>query len=255
MNGIVTNWGAGTHAGLRRSVNEDSALVAPDLLVVADGLGGHRHGDLASAAVVRAFEPLAARPERTREEVEATIASAHSDVAGLGVGVPEGVGSTLAGLALVSGERGPEWLVFNVGDSRVYRHRRGLLEQFSVDHVATVSSEPGAPARSVLTRAVGMDAVLEPAWAADYRAAAVVVGDRWLVCSDGLTKELADGVIAAVLDVVADPQAAAETLIERALGSGGRDNITVAVLDVVADDGGGEPQEDTLIALRREPTR
>ena len=253
MSGVVTRWGAGSHPGLRRDVNEDSALTAPGLLVVADGMGGHRHGDLASAAVVRAFESLAGRADLTRADVEATIASAHRDVAELGAGVAEGVGSTLAGVALVGVEGGAEWLVFNVGDSRVYRHRHGLLEQFSVDHVATSRAEPGAPPRSLLTRAVGMEAVFESAWAADYRAAAVVAGDRWLVCSDGLTKELSDPVIAAVLGDSDDPQAAADALIERALAAGGRDNVTVAVLDVVGDDGGALPEEDTLVASRRDP--
>lgn len=253
MSGIVTSWGAGSHPGLRRSVNEDSALTSPGLLVVADGMGGHRHGDLASVAVVRAFESLTGRTGLSQGEVEAAVAVAHRSVAQLGVGVAEGVGSTLAGLALIQDDAGVKWLVFNVGDSRVYRHRGDLLEQISVDHVATISVEPGAAPRSLLTRAVGMEAVFESSWTADYRTSAVVEGDRWLLCSDGLNKELSDTTIAGVLSEVEDPQAAVDELIERSLVAGGRDNITVAVLDVLADDGGELPDEDTLVGSRRDP--
>ncbi|MGC3994164.1 MAG: protein phosphatase 2C domain-containing protein [Propionicimonas sp.] len=251
MNGVETRWGAGSHPGLRRPVNEDSALTAAGLLVVADGMGGHRHGDLASAAVVRAFQPLAGRAPLSRAALEATVAEAHAEVSALGEGVPGGVGSTLACLALVADERGPEWIIANVGDSRVYRYRAGLLEQFSVDHVATVG---GARPRSMLTRAMGMAAVLEPVWAADYRASAVVAGDRWLVCSDGLTKELTDAAIAAALATSADPQDVVDGLIDAALAAGGRDNVTVAVLDVLASDRSAvdAATEDTLVAVRRD---
>lgn len=241
--------GAQTDTGLRRAANEDSFLAHYPVFVVADGMGGHEAGDLASAAVIDAFRPFIGRDDVQPEEVAAAVTAAHDAVGLIAKGTTRGAGSTLTGV--VSVEQGGEkrWLVLNVGDSRVYRLLAERLEQLTIDHsVAQELVDAGQLARdqmsqyegrNVITRAVGSEH--SPA---DYWLLPVVTGERLLVCSDGLSGEVTDEAIRAGLLVGGSPTHTAGSLIGQALAHGGRDNVTVIVVDVVG--GGIHPRlEDT----------
>ncbi|MRG61467.1 serine/threonine-protein phosphatase [Agromyces sp. CFH 90414] len=233
-------WSAMTHTGLRREVNEDSFVAQPPVFAVADGMGGHAAGDFASAAVVTRLAEHGGRDAVGTPEIDQSLRLAVQDM-GRGAGVTdEGSGTTVTGAALgsISGE--PAWLVFNIGDSRVYRLVGGVLEQLTVDHSIvqelvdagqiTRDEADSHPHANVITRAVGFHEAPLP----DYRAIAIEPGMRLLVCSDGLTKELTSYGIRHFL--LANPKAepAARALLDAALGNGGRDNVTVIVVDVIA---------------------
>lgn len=240
--------GAHTDAGRRRTVNEDALLARHPVYVVADGMGGHDAGDRASAAVVGAFAALAGR-EVTADEVAATVQRAHDAVAEIAATTARGAGSTLTGVVAVHHDGALRWLVVNVGDSRVYRLLDHRLEQLTVDHsVAQEMVDAGTLARedmssfsgrNVITRAVG-----EQRSSADYWLLPVITGERLLVCSDGLTSELGDETLRAGLTLGGTAAQTARTLVAQAVSAGGRDNVTVIVIDVVA--GGVGPAFDDV---------
>ncbi|MGW9630022.1 PP2C family protein-serine/threonine phosphatase [Agromyces sp. NPDC055520] len=234
--------------GLVRRVNEDSALASWPVYLVADGMGGYEAGDRASAAVVAAFEQhVVGRPLATVASVRAALTGAGAGVADVAADTSRGAGSTVAGLALVDDEGAPAWLVFNVGDSRVYRQHGTVLEQLTIDHslgqelVDRGELRPEDLAtferRNVITRAIGASDSTADSWLLP-----VVNGERLLVCSDGLTSEVGDEAIRATLAMGGRPESAAAALVQRAREAGGRDNITVVVIDVVA--GGLDEQTD-----------
>lgn len=226
--------GAATHRGKRRRVNEDSLLAVPHVYVVADGMGGHSAGDLASAIAVEEMRALAALNAEPAD-VDRVLDQANHRVRALGE-----AGTTVTGVLGVSRDNVPYWLVVNLGDSRVYRLASQRLAQVSVDHSVVqelVDAGELAPAdverhpqRHVVTRAVGAPVALE----ADYWLLPAVPGERLLLCSDGLTVEVGEDALRDALVEHDDPQAAADSLIELALEGGGRDNITVVVVDVQA---------------------
>lgn len=232
-----TTWGSATDRGRVRSVNEDALLAYPPVFLVADGMGGHAAGDVASGLVVEEFAQLAGRSSATPDEVHAcfrrTAVRLRATVFG-----GRTAGTTVAGVAIAAYDGGAYWLVFNIGDSRVYRLTHGELEQISVDHsVVQELVDRGElapelvrthPERHVITRAVGTRGEPEP----DYWLIPAAPTDRLLICSDGLTSELDDGAMRDVLAAVADPQEAAQQLIAAALAAGGRDNVSVVVVDV-----------------------
>lgn len=231
-----TSWGSATDTGRVRSLNEDALLAYPPVFLVADGMGGHAAGDVASRVVVEEFRQLAGRPAVVADDVHACIRSAARRLrAELG---QVSAGTTVAGVAVAEHDDGAYWLVFNVGDSRVYRLAGGALEQISVDHsVVQELLDAGAidaaqagdhPERHVVTRAVGTGRDPEP----DYWLLPAGPTDRLLVCSDGLTTELSDDEIGRLLRAEDDPQAAAGALVDAALRAGGNDNVTVVVVDV-----------------------
>jgi PPM family protein phosphatase len=231
--------GAASHTGLVRERNEDSALRIQDLFAVADGMGGHAAGDVASRLAIAALMRLGGRDDISPDEVVAAIAAANDDIlAAIDSDQRQaGMGTTLTGLAIIDRSSDPRWLVFNVGDSRVYRFAADELTQVSVDHsevcelVAagrlSVAEAKHYPRRNVVTRSLG----LVPAPAADVWVLAPAAPERFLVCSDGLTLELSDESIAAVLRAESDPQRAADRLVAATLDAGGRDNVTVVVVD------------------------
>ena len=147
----------------------------------------------------------------------------------------------------MSGAGVPCWLVFNVGDSRTYRLTGGQLQQITVDHsevqelvdMGQITPDEALvhPRRHVVTRALGTGTDTE----ADYWLIPVEPGDRLLVCSDGLTGEVSDGQLQQILSTVANPQDACAAMVQAALRSGGRDNITVLVVDIETADEGSEP--------------
>lgn len=242
---------AATHPGLRREANEDSYLAQSPVFLVADGMGGYEAGDRASAAVVEAFrEVFADRDAAEVELVRDALLAADERVAVVAAGTTRGAGSTVAGLALVRHDGEPYWLVFNVGDSRVYRLLGGELAQLTIDHsLGQALVDRGElrpedlatfPGRNVITRAIGASDSMADSWLVP-----IVTGERLLVCSDGLHSEVDDATIRDVLAAEARPDAAARELVALANRNGGRDNITLVVLDVVS---GGTEVEDTLPA-------
>jgi PPM family protein phosphatase len=250
--GVRVRTGVATHVGTVREVNEDSVLVAPRVFVVADGMGGHAAGDVASAITVRRMERLAGRRRVTADDVRAELAAANADVLAAAARDPgrAGMGTTVAGLAIVDAAGSPHWALFNIGDSRVYRLANGRMRQLTTDHsevaelieagVITKREALTHPLRHVVTRAVGM----RPGPAADLWVFPPTAGERFLICSDGLPLELPDHEIAAVLTSTADPQEAADALVARAVAAGGRDNVSVVIVDSEAS---ARPSEDAAV--------
>jgi serine/threonine protein phosphatase PrpC len=229
--------------GLKREANEDSYFAEGPAFVVADGMGGYEAGDLASAAVVNAFrDRFAGVTVGEFAGVSDALLDADDRVAAVAGSTTRGAGSTATGVVLVEHEGYPFWLVFNVGDSRVYKQSGAALEQLTTDHSlgrelvlrGELREDELAtfPNRNVITRAIGAADSLADSWLVP-----VVDGDRLMLCSDGLHGELDDETIRAILTMNGQPEAAAQVLIERANAHGGRDNITVVVIDVVS--GGG----------------
>lgn len=238
-----------SHRGAVRASNEDNFLAAPPVWLVADGMGGHARGELASRAAVDVFDGIRGDgPLRARTVLDA-VRDANTAVRELGEG--EISGTTLTGVAIVDIDgAGPHWMTFNVGDSRTYCWDGRRLEQQSVDHsavqelvaagVLTPAEAAAHPQRNVVTRALGAEDEVEPdVWLVPLRGRQI-----FLLCSDGLTKELDDDEIARII-VFHDQQAGREpdgpTLAERLVGAavaaGGRDNVTVVVVEseVAAD--------------------
>lgn len=230
------SWAARTDIGRHRKNNQDAFLAQSPLFAVADGMGGHAHGEVASAWAIKGLQELPTGYQRTEllEAVRDTHRQIHDFAADAGKGT---AGTTLTGVSF-EGQR-PGWvLVFNVGDSRTYRLRDEALIRLTHDHSVvqelidngTISSEQAEvhPDRNIITRSLGDGSRLEIDW--DQHEAQV--GDRYLICSDGLTKEANDPEIESALSEAHDPETAVETLVELALNRGGRDNITVVVVEV-----------------------
>lgn len=233
---MYTTWGTATDTGRVRTLNEDALLALPPVFLVADGMGGHEAGDVASRVVVDECSVLVGRTSVTLEDVQDCLERAVARMHEI-LGDRSG-GATVAGAAVATHEGAPYWLVFNIGDSRVYRLSTDGFAQVSVDHSVVQElvdsgrlSEDEAVThadRHVVTRALATDSSFEP----DYWMIPVAPEDRLLVCSDGLTDELDDAALHRVLSTETDPQAAAEALVEAALDAGGRDNVSVVVVDV-----------------------
>ncbi|MFE6997787.1 PP2C family protein-serine/threonine phosphatase [Microbacterium sp. NPDC057659] len=236
---IVVSCGWATHAGLRRTLNEDSLLVQAPLFLVADGMGGHQAGEEASAGAIQEFAGLVGRPAVALDDVRFAIARAKTRIDALSDAGTGRAGTTLSGVAVASVDGVGYWLAVNIGDSRTYRLSDGELEQITVDHSVVQelidagelleSDARGDRRRNIITRALGAGSTGE----ADYWMLPAETGDRILVCSDGLSSEVGDDVIARILSQHTDPQVAADHLVSAALEQGGRDNITAVVVDAV----------------------
>ncbi|CAM3478288.1 PP2C family protein-serine/threonine phosphatase [Isoptericola cucumis] len=262
-------WGASTHQGARRTLNEDSYLASGSVFFVADGMGGHDAGEVASAAAVEALRPLVGSDVIGADAVRCRLRQAHDAVRAIETAPGRGAGTTLTGVVLTEQGGEPYWLVVNLGDSRTYRLADGELEQVSVDHSEvqelvdagqiTRAQAATHPRRHVVTRALG--APEDPD--GDFWLLPVHTGDRLMVCSDGLTGELADERIEHLLLTEPDPQVAADRLVREALVAGGRDNITVIVVDATGltgalestapRDGRGRHEDDEDTVPRRSP--
>ena len=241
---IVARAGASTHTGLRRALNEDALFAQAPLFLVADGMGGHQAGDVASGTVIEGFAALQGRPALTIDDVSFTLARVRAAVDAIaGVPLSNGgiskAGTTLSGVTIAAVDGVGYWLAMNIGDSRTYRLSGGVLEQISVDHSVVqelidsgellATDAPKDRRRNIITRAIGAGSTGE----ADYWMIPARVGDRILVCSDGLSSEVGDDEIRTLLTVHEDPQSAADRLVERALEHGGRDNVTAVVVDAI----------------------
>jgi serine/threonine protein phosphatase PrpC len=238
MTALRISCGYATDRGLRRELNEDAFLIMDPIFVVADGMGGHEAGEVASRECINTLSTTPALSGGNRHATAVELQKA-LELADLRIRrlTDSKAGTTVSGVMLVEERQVPYWLVFNVGDSRTYRLSEGIFEQVSVDHsevqemvdAGYISAREALvhPRRNVVTRALGTGSDAE----ADYWMLPVVDGDRLLVCSDGLTGEVADEQIEAVLRSVRDPQEAVDQLVQAALRSGGRDNITVLIVD------------------------
>jgi serine/threonine protein phosphatase PrpC len=254
-------WGGASHVGRVRSINEDNYLARDDvgLWAVADGMGGHRGGEVASelacAAVGRSFA------DHTVDGLIEAIDQANEAVYETGSSDPDltGMGTTMVALAVVD-EHGDEVLaVANVGDSRVYRYSIGDLHQLTDDHSlvadlvreGSLSPEEAAvhPQRNIVTRVLGVHERVP----VDTITVEPVAGERYVLCSDGLFNEVPEPEIASVLRRLDDPAEAANELVRLAVEGGGRDNVTVVVVDVI-DDGGRAGEASKALAADETPS-
>lgn len=234
---IQLRWAAATHEGAR-AMNEDSVFASFPVFLVADGMGGQASGDVASALAVESFRTLKGRALATVEGVEQSIERAFRAVRHEAAWHGAAGGTTLSGAVAVDVSGIAHWYVLNVGDSRTYLLDGGELQQVSVDHsVVQELVDAGAveraaarthPQRHVITRAIGAGEEHAP----DSWLLPAERGQRLLVCSDGLSSELDDHEIAGLLRATPSPADAAASLVARALHAGGRDNVTVVVVDV-----------------------
>lgn len=233
---IELRWAAATDTGRRRDVNQDALLAQYPLFIVADGMGGHIGGEIASASAIERLRTVAERGSVTPEDLEEALERAVGDIADHPETTDEGTGTTVTGVYLdvVDGE--PQWTTLNIGDSRVYLVRDDAIAQVTTDHsvvqelvaAGRLSPEEAEqhPYGNVITRAVGPSDGVTP----DYVRLDVVDGDRFVICSDGLTKELTDYGILHFLLENDDPAAAVDAMMQAALENGGRDNVTIIVL-------------------------
>ena len=249
MNQVELHYGSATDVGQVREVNEDAFLARPPVFVVADGMGGHDGGDVASSIVVEEFGRLAdARhdPRTGAEVIGTTLRECQRRIAEYGEQQVSGgrqkwyAGTTVVAALLVADEdEGPQWLLANLGDSRVYRFTDDVLEQVSVDHslvqelvdAGSITEADAAvhPERHVITKALGGPESAE----ADYFLLPLAAVERLVLVSDGINGMLDDDSIAAVLRAAEDPRDAADRLVAAAVEAGGKDNATAVVVDVV----------------------
>jgi protein phosphatase len=244
-----------TDTGLVRSVNQDLALETPTLFAVADGMGGHAGGEVAARLAVDTLAVAFTRNASGAGLSEA-VREANAAVWDHSVDNPElrGMGTTLTTVALVEEDGRDILALANVGDSRSYRFHDGVLSQITVDHslademvrAGELSEAEAAvhPHRHILTRALGVTTDVD----VDMWRILPHRGDRFLLCSDGLTNELADDQIREVLATVADPQEVADLLVRAAKTHGGSDNITVVVVDVVVGEDDAVPADVPVVA-------
>ena len=251
---------AKTDVGRVRQGNEDSYLVQDPLFAVADGMGGHLGGEVASATAVETITSGTERSmPRDPSDLAALVRAANAAIWEKSKDDPDlrGMGTTCT-LAMI--EDGSLHIA-HVGDSRAYLLRSGNLEQVTEDHTLVsrmvqegrISAEEAErhPQRSIITRALGADSDVS----VDEITVALSEGDRILLCSDGLTSMIDAGTVHDVLERQSNLEAAVDELVELALDAGGEDNVTVVLIDVV-EDGAERPaaaparQDD----VRREPT-
>lgn len=249
----VLKGAAATDVGRVRQANEDRYLVGEGLFAVADGVGGHQAGEVASQTSVEQLEKTFT--VRTTQGLVDAVHEANRAVWNLAQQHAEkrGMGTTLTALALVEEDGEEQLALANVGDSRGYLFQRGDLMQVTEDHSLveelvregqlTHEEAQVHPQRSIITRALGM----EPEIDVDAWTLTPYAGDRIMLCSDGLTNEVGADRIAAILRQLTDPQEAAHELVRQARANGGNDNITVVVVDIV-DDGGKAEQASAALA-------
>lgn len=226
--------GAVTDRGQLRPNNQDGYRVQGRLVAVADGMGGHQAGEVASAAALEALATYPLQGDDPGSALLAAVREANRQVYTLSLTRPDyaGMGTTLTAAHLAGGR----WWIAHVGDSRAYLYRRGRLRQVTRDH--SVVAELVAlghlradeaqthPQRHLLTRALGLEATLE----VDLYSLEAWPGDRLLLCTDGLSGVVSDATLREVLATEASPEQQATRLAGKALERGAPDNVTVVVV-------------------------
>lgn len=227
-------FGSRTDIGSRRERNEDSLVVKPPLFAVADGMGGHNAGDVASEVAVNTLAALAPTIPDIDLLGQAVESANHAVITASRKAGCEGMGTTMTACVL----RENKLAIAQAGDSRAYLLHAGKLQQVTRDHSLVADMvEKGQltpeearrhPNRSVITRALGNDPDMLP----DLYEITASAGDRLLLCSDGLTSMVEDGDIQAILARVREPQQCVDALVREAISNGGADNVTVIVVDI-----------------------
>ena len=233
-----------SHVGKIRANNQDSGYAGEHLFVVADGMGGHAGGDVASAIAVtriREADTLFDNGDDAAFALQTALLAANALITETVLDHPEltGMGTTVTAISRI----GSRIALAHIGDSRLYLLRGGVLEQITADHTfvqrlvdsGRITPEEAAvhPRRSVLMRVLGdVDAAPE----IDTAVLEVKPGDRWLLCSDGLSSYVTDDKIRAALRIQLAPETIADRLVKEALDQGAPDNVTVVIMDVGDDD-------------------
>ena len=240
MEEFTIAYGAVTHVGQVRTSNEDSLLADNNVFMVADGMGGHNAGEVASlmavdhlreaASGIIAETDLVQALENANEVIYAESMTNH---------LHHGMGTTLAAMVVLENNT---LVVAHVGDSRVYMWHEGSLSRLSKDHsyvqelvdegIVSIEEARTHPRRNIVTRALGIDANVE----VEANTFPVTVGAWYVLCSDGLVDEISDADIAKVLERCTSPHEAAQALVDAANAAGGRDNITVIVVSTASPD-------------------
>lgn len=231
------DYASSTHIGKVRAGNEDSVFAKPPLFAVADGMGGHQAGDVASSETLRVLSGIVEFKEPTVDTITSLLRSAHETVARLSSEMPLGAGTTLVGAALINQDDHPYWHIFNIGDSRLYMMANAGLYQVTVDHSLMQELLDSGNQnlvdiaymvdKNVITKAVGAENSSPDIWEIP-----VIEGQVLLLCSDGLTNELTDQEIERILVSSVDAKDAVNRLVESANDAGGRDNISAVVVRV-----------------------
>lgn len=253
---IALRYAARSDVGLVRSNNQDSGYAGPHLLMVADGMGGHAGGDVASSVAIAAFAPLDGEShgsDDALDELEAALESARDEIIARSEAEPElaGMGTTVIAIL----RAGNKLAMVHLGDSRGYLLRDGVLTQVTTDHtfvqhlvdIGRITPEEAEhhPQRSVVMRVLGdFDAEVTP----DMSVREARPGDRWLLCSDGLSGFVSAETIAETVASIADVDQCADRLVQLALRAGGGDNVTVVLADVVELDDVADGQGPTTTA-------
>lgn len=252
---------ASSHIGKVRASNQDSGSVGRHLYVVADGMGGHAGGDVASAIAVQhlyALDHPYDSVEAAREELFRSILSAGEELTQAVVEHPEltGMGTTVSAMIRVKSSM----VIGHIGDSRIYRLREGVLEQITADHTfvqrlvdsGRITAEEAAvhPRRSVLMRVLG-DVDADPD--IDTHVIDTQPGDKWLLCSDGLSGYVSERDIAETLLTVDDPELACHKLITQSLSEGAPDNVTVVIVRIDEDRDTSPPSEPRMVGSAAGP--
>ena len=244
---MLLKHGVATDTGNVRPQNEDAYVASDQLFAVADGMGGHNAGEVASALATTLLLERAAGQTLTPEWFVEAITSINRTIHESAAESTErrGMGTTICALALVNpqGETTePQQVALaNVGDSRIYLARAGTFRQLSVDHsyvqelvtegLITEEEARVHPRRNIVTRALGIDDRV----AVDSWLIPLFSGDRFILCSDGLVDEVPTADIATLAAQQREPQMIADALVALAKRNGGRDNITVVVVDAIGD--------------------
>ena len=236
--------GAATDTGNLRGQNEDSHIAQQGLFAVADGMGGHNAGEVASAMAIEYLRGVALSGVASAEAFAQVVRDLNNAIFSAATATTDqrGMGTTLTAAALLEAtsetDQPSQIVIANVGDSRTYLLRSGELRQLSVDHsyvqelvtegLLTIDEARTHPRRNIVTRALGIDAQVS----VDTWTIPMFDGDRFMLCSDGLVDEVPLDEITEMMREHTTPQQVAERLVTAAKWHGGRDNITVIVLDV-----------------------
>ena len=236
--------GAATDTGNLRGQNEDSHIAQQGLFAVADGMGGHNAGEVASAMAIEYLRGVALGGVASAEAFAQVVRDLNNAIFSAATATTDqrGMGTTLTAAALLDStsetDQPSQIVIANVGDSRTYLLRSGELRQLSVDHsyvqelvtegLLTIDEARTHPRRNIVTRALGIDAQVS----VDTWTIPMFDGDRFMLCSDGLVDEVPLDEITEMMREHTTPQQVAERLVTAAKWHGGRDNITVIVLDV-----------------------
>ena len=236
--------GAATDTGNLRGQNEDAHIAEQSLFAVADGMGGHNAGEVASAMAIEHLRGVAVGGVASAEAFAQAVRDLNSAIYASATSTTDqrGMGTTLAAAAVLSpadnANQEPHIVIANVGDSRTYLLRSGELRQLSVDHsyvqelvtegLLTADEARTHPRRNIVTRALGIDAQVS----VDTWTLPMFDGDRFMLCSDGLVDEVPLDEMSELMREHSTPQSIAERLVNAAKRHGGRDNITVIIIDV-----------------------